>query len=439
MKTPVALWTVILSLLTACHDELATGPDTRAGDARAADVRASGLQQVSVGDYHACSLDAAGVIACWGGDWYGQASPVDGRYVQVSAGSEHTCALERGGGIVCWGLNTWGESAPPKGSFTQLSTARRLSCGLRPDGTVACWGYSDLGNQTIVPEGRYMQVAAADGYVCALRRDATAVCWGFHPGWPQDSQPTGRFSQIDVGAGFCGLRPDGTLTCWDGRDYSTPLAGVFTQVSGGWGHACAIAADSTVACWGNDDAGQATPPAGKFTQVSAGRRYTCGVRSDGTSACWGELQVFTLPAIALEPVATRGSGTITDDSSNVLHFRFHVTLNPDEGSAPTGMVRFRVPDAGFALESTAFHTAEVRGDTVVIRGIGTGLLRTYEREVGFIIMAVDGGTGGVDAFRAQLLTDEFNALEYDSWTRSYDQTATTPLDRGTVTIRTDLK
>ncbi|HEU5175222.1 MAG TPA: hypothetical protein VFT96_10750 [Gemmatimonadaceae bacterium] len=52
---------------------------------------------------------------------------------------------------------------------------------------------------------------------------------------------------------------------------------------------------------------------------------------------------------------------------------------------------------------------------------------------------MDGGTGGVDAFRAQLWTDEFNAPEYDSWTRSYDQTATTPLDNGTVTIRTDLK
>jgi hypothetical protein len=439
MKMPVALWTVILSLSTACHDEPPTGPDTHAGDSPAADVRASGIRQVSVGDYHACSLDAAGVIACWGSDRYGQASPVDGRYVQVSAGEEHTCALERGGSIVCWGKNSWGESAPPKGSFTQVSAAWRLSCGLRPDGTVDCWGYGDLEDRTIVPEGRYVQVTAADDYVCALRRDATAVCWGFHPGWHR-SQPEGRFSQIEAGSGpLCGLRPDGTLTCWNGREYSTPLDGVYTQVSVGSGHSCAIAADSTVACWGNDDAGQATPPAGKFTQVSAGWRYTCGVRSDGTAVCWGEVPAYVPPAVTLEPVATRGSGTITDDSSNVLHFSFHVTLDPDEGPAPTGMVRFRVPDAGFALESTAFHTAEVRGDTVVIRGIGTGLLGTYEREVGFIIIAVDGGTGGVDAFRAQLLTDEFNALEYDSWTRSYDQTATTPLDNGTVTIRTDLK
>ena len=46
--------------------------------------------------------------------------------------------------------------------------------------------------------------------------------------------------------------------------------------------------DGTLACWGDNDDGQATPPAGTFTQVSAGVSHTCGVRTDGTLACWGD-------------------------------------------------------------------------------------------------------------------------------------------------------
>ena len=34
--------------------------------------------------------------------------------------------------------------------------------------------------------------------------------------------------------------------------------------------------DSTVACWGNDDSGQATPPAGEFASVSAGASTPAG-------------------------------------------------------------------------------------------------------------------------------------------------------------------
>ena len=50
----------------------------------------------------------------------------------------------------------------------------------------------------------------------------------------------------------------------------------FASVSAGGIHTCGVMRDSTVACWGDDSAGQATPPAGEFASVSAGWEHTAG-------------------------------------------------------------------------------------------------------------------------------------------------------------------
>ena len=64
-------------------------------------------------------------------------------------------------------------------------------------------------------------------------------------------------------------------------------AETFTAVSAGHSHSCGVRSDGTITCWGNNDYGQADPPTGTFTAVSAGETNSCGLRTDGTVTCWG--------------------------------------------------------------------------------------------------------------------------------------------------------
>ena len=68
----------------------------------------------------------------------------------------------------------------------------------------------------------------------------------------------------------------------------------YTAISNGANLVCALAADGSVMCWGNDDEGQVSdrPRSGRFTQISSGDDHTCALRDDGAVICWGSL---TLP------------------------------------------------------------------------------------------------------------------------------------------------
>ena len=103
--------------------------------------------------------------------------------------------------------------------------------------------------------------------------------------------PAGEFASVSAGLFHtCGVRRDGAVACWgdDESGEATPLAGEFASLSAGGAHTCGVRRDGSVACWGNDGYGVASPPAGEFASVSAGWGHTCGVRTDGAVACWGD-------------------------------------------------------------------------------------------------------------------------------------------------------
>jgi len=153
--------------------------------------------RVAVGNTHACALDQAGAVHCWGYGGLGrlgyantanigdettaaQSGPVDvgGAAVQVAAGGAHTCALLQTGAVRCWGLGRGG----------RLGYANEKDIG--DDETPASAGDIDLG-------GKAVQVSAGWDHTCALLETGDLRCWGLGVG---DDEPPSAVPAIDLGS-----------------------------------------------------------------------------------------------------------------------------------------------------------------------------------------------------------------------------------------------
>ena len=100
---------------------------------------------------------------------------------------------------------------------------------------------------------------------------------------PTPSVSAGRFHT-------CAVEADGSVVCWgdDEEGQASPPGGEFLSISAGWAHTCGIRTDLSIVCWGLNDKNQASPPPGEFISVSAGREHTCGVMTNGSVECWGD-------------------------------------------------------------------------------------------------------------------------------------------------------
>ena len=81
-----------------------------------------------------------------------------------------------------------------------------------------------------------------------------------------------------------------------GAEPPPPPVVEYIAISSGANHVCAIAADGSIMCWGNEDGdshGQVSdrPTSGRFTQISSGNNHTCALRDDGAVRCWGSIDV----------------------------------------------------------------------------------------------------------------------------------------------------
>jgi alpha-tubulin suppressor-like RCC1 family protein len=238
---------------------------------------------VDAGGAHTCAVRAAGNVVCWGDGLSGQlgtgslSSATTPRSVaglsgvaQVASGDGHTCARRTVGTLACWGDNTNGQlgrgdlvpspiavNVPGVTDATSIVSGSAFSCALRAGGTGSCWGenlYGQIGNAVVLPPP------------------------------PQEGDPPPPPLREQLPQSVAGL--SGAVS-----------------ISAGSDHACAVLGDGTALCWGNNQSNQlgdgvtvdpettsipvAVAGLTGAVRISAGETSTCAVRANATAACWG--------------------------------------------------------------------------------------------------------------------------------------------------------
>ena len=320
----------------------------------------AGVAAIDAGTGHSCALLAAGTLRCWGLNASGQlgdatlvarSSPVVVRtsatvatalptVTAISAGGSHSCALLAVGTVRCWGLNTSGQlgdatlvarSSPvvvrtsaavatALPNVKAISTGSSHSCALLVGGTEKCWGLNtsgQLGDATLAPRSspvavlggltNVRSIALGASHSCAFLATGTPKCWG------------------ENGSGQLG---NNSAT---NADATTPVAVSLIVAStkpvalaSGWYHTCALLANGTMKCWGDNvngqignnnapnDASSAVAVTGitNAIAITAGSNHTCALLATGAVNCWGygffgQLGNNVVAANSASPVAVK--------------------------------------------------------------------------------------------------------------------------------------
>ena len=283
-----------------------------------------------------------------------------GTWSSVTAGDAHGCAIDTSANLYCWGSNANGRTGLNTssgntltatginggGSWKQVVASMEHSCGIRSDDTIRCWGHNwvgHLGDNTTTPRqvptalnggGTWKSISSNySQHTCAIKTDDTLWCWGYNEeGQLGDgsmsgysiipvASVSGAWQQVSAGSPFgsgftCGIRTNGSMLCWGSNTQgqlannksSYVMAPMAANASGAWksvatgetGGTCAIRADNSLWCWGDNNAGNlgdgtstqrnipvSVSGGGTWTQVSKGDLHSCGIKSDQSLWCWG--------------------------------------------------------------------------------------------------------------------------------------------------------
>lgn len=310
-----------------------------------------GARAIAVGAAHACAIDAGRVLRCWGradrgalGARYARRSfgPVRVQGVRADALAlydDRSCA-RTAAGWVCWGrlpqdrvAEPWIPRAidmPREATPTSFSTlpcrlsagslrcrrpdateldvrvrvhAPGSSCLVRASGVIAC--RSDLrdvpGIEDVILFTRIGVLEAAaytrSGEVMFFRE--SAVSGVRHQG----SAFVGEgITHLAGGRRSCFRRSDGSVWCFSERRDGSPERRDLPPVDalvGGLHHACALARDGAVYCWGVGPDGELgvegrpndehvrVPGLPRVVEIAAGDYHTCARTREGDVWCWG--------------------------------------------------------------------------------------------------------------------------------------------------------
>ena len=195
-----------------------------------------------------------------------------------------------------------GTSSEVATAMGQIAAGDRTNCTVVSE-RVACWGDNGRGQigdgtttqrtlATYVPGLTGVQsIAVSDRNTCAIVTGGGVKCWGDN-----------TYGQLGNGTASSGNTTSPTSVCAVGGCGSGTLTGA-TQISMGFGFACALLGDGTVTCWGYNNVYQlgATSPSTSTlpitvsgvtgaSSITSGREHTCVIVTGGAMKCWGEGQ-----------------------------------------------------------------------------------------------------------------------------------------------------
>jgi hypothetical protein len=279
-------------------------------------------------------------------------APVTPEAVSVAHDDGGGCILFSDGSVQCWAGNKELENdaggfefAPPTYKLSAVALSRAavsvaagsegdsdFACAVLSDHTVWCWGdnnYGELGDGTFQASAAptevqtssaagltpllATQVTAGNGFSCAVTTQGGVSCWG--------NNFFGDLGNASIPDGAQAAR----VNCSDVAVPAAPLPTTATSVAAGSDHACAILANGSVYCWGDNggfgspDYGYSllngpslgvgtttefvpTPAAvlglpGAATAVRGGYETTCATVG-GELYCWGMIGAAAAPASA---------------------------------------------------------------------------------------------------------------------------------------------
>jgi cysteine-rich repeat protein len=264
------------------------------------------VAMISTGGSHACAISTSGVLKCWGGNYAGQLGlgdtndfgdapnemgdllpPVDlGDSfvpVRVCAGQAATCAVSSAGMVKCWGDNAAGQLGLGD------DEPRGVAMGQMGDNLDPV----DLGSNFVA-----LDLACGDDHTCAVSVDGKVKCWG--------DNYNGALGQGDSLAR--GANPGEMGDALDPIDLGSDFRAI--QLSIGSNITCAVSAQGTAKCWGDNVFGQlgqgdkiyrgdASSEMGDnlfpinlgsgfhAVQIDAWGYHVCVLSEAGATKCWG--------------------------------------------------------------------------------------------------------------------------------------------------------
>jgi cysteine-rich repeat protein len=212
------------------------------------------------------------------------------------------------------------------------------------------------------------QVAVGANATCVLDRQGFVECFG-SDAVIVDNEPTGVFVKLTMSHNSaCALRADGTHACWGNnlqtkldRVPAVPLDDVDISDNGG----CAIRrADKTMFCWGNIGSQSSTATHKKVSATYVG---ACEIMPDDTLRCFG---VSGMPA----SLTTEPTGTFKEVAGGYHHACALRTTGAIDCWGVNDYLQANDPQGTDFIDVTAgaYHSCGLRADgTVTCWGAGT--------------------------------------------------------------------